>query len=469
MTAPPTSQRPPAASSSADGVARIFWIAVALAGASAAYAVSGARDLIYDGSFYLLGIASHGAFQLFEPGRVSVQVLQQCFAVLGSRLGVHDLWTLSLLYSLGASGWPVVLTALCWLALPQGEKNWIAGPLINLVFVIPTTSLIGVGEGIIASCLLWLAVLLVCFRMRNTWSAALALGLTIACVFSHESAVLCLALIAACAALQVRGTKGFTRAVAVCIVAAAAAGAIYMLRWILIPRSAIERGDFLVSLLGGFLGTPYALNLPATACLAAAAAIVVALSHKSAIRRSAILLFFAALALLLLAIVVMPGETLAPSRSFAARGLPVALTTLLAIVLYLMKRRGIFPAQFAKGPALAIILGLSIFQLLAQAIMTERWNAYANDLRGLVSTRKGAVSHAEAMRTLDPEGARFRRELLESWSVEPLSIVLAPRGRVMAVVQSAPTARWTPYRLDEPATMPRAPGLDWSGFASVQR
>ena len=103
------------------GLARVFWIAIALAGASAAYAAIGARDLVYDGSFYLLGIASQDGFQLFEPGRISVQLFQQCFVVAGVRLGIHDLWTLGRLFALGASGWPIVLTALCWFVLPCGE------------------------------------------------------------------------------------------------------------------------------------------------------------------------------------------------------------------------------------------------------------------------------------------------------------------------------------------------------------
>jgi hypothetical protein len=168
-------------------------------------------------------------------------------------------------------------------------------------------------------------------------------------------------------------------------------------------------------------------------------------------------------------LIAMPGDTIAPSRFFAARGLPVALTTVIALVFLLMKPRGLSPAQFANPPVLAVLLGLCVFQPLAQAIITENWNSYVHDLRGVVSTRQGIVTHADAIHALDAQGARFRRELLESWSVEPLSIVLAPHGRVTAVVEPAPLARWTPYRLGDPATLPRAPGLDWSGFASVQR
>ncbi len=467
MTEPSLGQRASTESISDYGIARIFWIAVALAGASAAYAVSGARDLVYDGSFYLLDIASHGAFQLFEPGRISVQLLQQGFAVIGARLGIYDLWTLGRLFSLGASGWPIVLTALCWFVLPRAEKSWIVGPLLNLVFAVPATSFIGIGEGVIASCLLWLAFLLTWFRMDRSWGALAAIVAAIACAFSHESAMLCLVLIGALAASQVRNVRGFARAAAIVVAVVSAAGSLYMVRWVVFPRSATERSDFLVSLLGGFLGTPRAPNLSALASLAAAAAIL--LSQNRRLRAAAAGLCLAVLALLLMLLVAMPGDTIAPIRFFAARGLPVALTTLIALAFLLMKRHGLCPAQFANLPLLAVLLGLCLFQPLAQAIMTENWNAYVRDLRAVVSTRHGIVTHADAMHELDAQGTPFRRELLESWSVEPLSIVLAPHGRVTAVVEPAPMARWTPYRLDDPAALPQAPGLDWSGFASVQR
>jgi hypothetical protein len=448
------------------GIARVFWISIALAGASAAYAATSARDLVYDGSFYLLGIASHDRFQLFEPGRISVQLFQQCFAVAGMRLGIHDLWALGRLFALGASGWPIVLTALCWFVLPRGEKSWIAGPLLNLVFAIPTTSFIGVGEGVIASCFLWLAYLLVMFRVDRKWGAFAAILAITASAFSHESAVLSLALIATLAVLHLRGTKGFARAATVVVAIIATAGTCYMLFWILFPRSAIERSDFLVSLLGGFLGTLRAPNLPALASFAGAAAIPFALSRNDRVRTAAIVSCFVVLASLLFRAAWIPREPLAPSSFFAAQGLPVAFTTLLTLVFFLTKRGGICPEKFANAAVLSILLGLSVFQPLVQAIMTETWNAYAHDLRGLVSTRKGAISHAEAMQALDPDGGRFRRELLESWSIEPLSIVLASNGRVTAVVEPAPNARWVPYRLDSAASRPQAPGLDWSGFST---
>jgi hypothetical protein len=74
------------------------------------------------------------------------------------------------------------------------------------------------------------------------------------------------------------------------------------------------------------------------------------------------------------------------------------------------------------------------------------------------------ISHAQATAALHANGSRFRRELLQTWSVEPLSILLAPDGRVTAFVEAAPSERWVPYRPEEPKTLPHMPQLDWSHF-----
>jgi len=449
----------------AGALAKAFWAVIALAAVTGACAILAARDLVYDGAYYLLAIAARGEFQLWEPARASVLILEQCFAVAGAWLGIQDLWTLGRLFSLAVTGWPVFLTALCWFVLPKGEKSWIAGPLVNLVFAIPTTSFIGIGEGTIASCLLWLAFLLVAFRIDHAWGAIASVVATAVCAFSHESAAVCLGAIAILALWRSGGLTGFPRLAALASATIAGAAAVNMLRWIIFPRSVVERGDFLAGSMGGFLGSLHAPNIPALASLVAAAAIIVPFARGKLPSAATSAAALAALLLLLLVLIATPDQTLAPSRFFAARGVPVALTTILAVVFLVMMNRGSRPARLVSRPVLAVILGLAATQAAAQTIMTQRWNSYVHDLRTFVTTPRGAISHAETMQALDPARSRFRRELLESWSVEPLSIVLAPHGRVMTVVEPAPDAPWVPYRPGDPTTLPRAPQLHWSGFS----
>lgn len=445
----------------------LFWFAVAVSTATAVQAILAARGLVYDGSFYLLGIAATRSFQFFEPARLSVQALQQLPAVAGARIGVQHLWTLAELYSLGMSGWPVALTAVCWFVLPRGEKSWIAGPLINLVFAIPAANFIGISEGIIASCLLWLAALLVMFRLTQPLGALAALTASVACAVAHEATLVCLLLVACLAIAQVKTLSGFCRVASALVAIVDIAGALYMARWIAAPRSAIERGDFLVSVLGGFAGSPTAPNLAAIASILAVLFVVAVLFSR---RRSVAVATVGMAAVLACAVAFAfaPAALAAPSRFFAARGLPIVMTTALVGTFGLLRRRGITPALFVTRPVVAVVLALTLAQGSMQLGATNLWRDYVSDLRGLVASERGAISHAAAMAALDPNGARFRRELLQSWSVQPLSIVLAPAGRVVSVVEPAPDALWVPYRLKEPQTLPHMPQLDWSRFIAAR-
>ncbi|HEX3429920.1 MAG TPA: hypothetical protein VHT03_03460 [Rhizomicrobium sp.] len=444
---------------------RLFWFAIGVSTLTAAYAIVSARGLVYDGSFYLMAIAGDGKFHLLEPARLSVQFLQQLPAVLGARVGIADLWSLGRLFSLGMYGWPVVLTVLCWVVLPRGEKSWIAGPLVNLVFAIPAASFIGISEGLIASCMLWVAVLLVMFRLGDRVGAVAALVTTAMCGAVHEEAALCLLLIGWFAAAQFASARGFSRFASAGVAMLAVAGACNMAHWIVTPRSAIERGDFLVSLLGGFAGSPAAPNLSAIAAMVAALSIPMTLIAR---RQSVFVAVAGVIAVLAcgIAFASAPDALAAPSRFFAARGLPVLLTTIIACIFLILRRRGTAPARFVTWPGASVFVALVVSQSLMQVIATDLWRDYVRDLRALVGTGQGVISHSEALEALNRDGSRFRRELLQSWSVQPLSILLAPAGRVRAVVEPAETERWVPYDTRKPQMLPRAPELDWSHFVA---
>lgn len=442
----------------------LFWLAIGISALTAAHAVLDARGLVYDGSFYLLGIAATRGFQLVEPARLSVQVLQQLPAVLGARLGVQSLWLLGELLSLGMSGWPVAITAMCWFVLPRPEKHWLAGPLVTLVFAIPAANFIAVSEGIIASSLLWLAVLLVMFRLGQPLGASAALVASCACALAHEAAIICLLLLAWLAAAQFKVLRFPCRFMAALVVVASITGAMYMARWIVEPRSPIERGDFLVSLLGGFVGSPAAPNMAAIASILAAlfvAAVLVARRWSTAVAALGVAVVLACGILFAFA----PDALASPSRFFAARGLPVIVTTILVGAFIILRRRGVTPAPILTRPVLAVVLALILAQAMIQETATAIWHDYVTDLRALVTSNRGVISHKTAMVALGGDDSRFRRELLESWSVEPLGILLAPAGRITAVVEPAPAARWSPYHWNEPRSLPHMPQLDWSHFA----
>jgi hypothetical protein len=173
-------------------------------------------------------------------------------------------------------------------------------------------------------------------------------------------------------------------------------------------------------------------------------------------------LIFAVIAILFLAI---PQWIIVPHAYFAARGYPVLATTAMAAMTHFFRRAGWTVDRIAPAPVRLTLLAAIALQFLMQTVMTEQWSAYRRDLAQLVATRSGIIEWTRAADALNPNLTPFRRHLVWSWSVQPLSIVLAPQDQVRAIVDVRPGIRWQPYVSDDPATLPLcAKGLDWVPF-----
>ena len=231
-------------------IRNVFLLSITLSTATMLYAVSEMRGMFADGSNYIVHILASEDFYLLEPARKLVQILQQSLLILGIQFGVTDLPTLARLFTLGALGWPIIVTASCWLVLPRGQKGWIIGPLINLVALCPMTSLAAIGEGMIASCLLWIIFFLVLFRTQSIWGALLAISVTALGAVTHETAAMFFIGLAALAIMRMRDRSRVERLTQFAISAAAIWSACYLISVILHPRDLANRADFLIGILG---------------------------------------------------------------------------------------------------------------------------------------------------------------------------------------------------------------------------
>ena len=321
-------------------IRNVFLLSIVLSTATMLYSVSEMRGMFADGSNYIVQILASGDFFLLEPARKLVQLLQQSLLILRHKIWRHGLAdTPARLFTFGALGWPIILTASCWfIPLRVARKGWIIGPLINLVALCPMTSLAAIGEGMIASCLLWMIFFLVLFRAHSIWGAILAISLTALGAITHESAAVFFVGIAAIAAIKAYASYIGGRAV-----------------------DAI--GDFrrrnLVGLLPDF-GYPasarsskswripdwhsrsrvcrrlHGVNLTAVATIVSCVSIfwIMCGQHKGEKTRLILLSsvsFFALLAALLL---FLPEWTVTPVAQFHGRGLPVLGTTVLSFGLW---------------------------------------------------------------------------------------------------------------------------------------
>ena len=452
-------------------VGNVFSLAIILSTATMLYSVSEMRGMFADGSNYMVHILASEDFYLLEPARRLVQLLQQSFLILGMRSGVTDLPTLAQLFTLGALGWPIVLTGSCWLILPRGEKGWIIGPLINLVALCPVTSLAAIGEGMIASCLLWMILFLVLFRTHSIWGAILTISVTALGAVTHESAAVFFVGIAAIAIMRMRGSSAVERLTQFAISGAAAWSACYLISVILHPREPANRADFM----NGIFALAYVkqngrINLTEVSTIIACVSIfwITCAQHKGEGSRplaltAAIIFFILAAALFLF----FPGWTVTPYAQFGGRGLPVLGTTMLSFGLWAGWRSSMKPEYLLSKPALLVLCGLLLTQSVAQIVMTWQWANTLGTVTGIIERREGRVPWQTAFEIAAPRNPILWEEMTWYSEIQTLSLLLAPQGRVHTLIDSPPSERFKPLQLDTPASLPKSRFWDAAPYVTA--
>lgn len=451
-------------------VRNVFSLAIVLSTATMLYSVFEMRGMFADGSNYIVHTLASEDFYLLEPARKIVQLLQQSLLILGIRSGVTDLPTLARLFTLGALGWPIILTASCWLILPPGEKGWIIGPLINLVVLLPMTSLAAIGEGMIASCLLWIIFFLVLFRTHSIWGAILAISLTAVGAVTHESAAVFFVGIAVIAMMRMRGAAGVERLTQFAISAAAVWSACYLISVILHPREPTNRADFLNAVFAlGFVKQDGRINLTAVASIISCAGIIwiACARHKSGERQpialTATLSCFVVVAALFL---FWPEWSVTPHNQFSGRGLPVLGTTMLSFGLWAGWKSGMKPEYLMSKPALLVLCGLLLTQSVAQIMMTREWTNTLGVVTRIIERREGRVPWRTALEIAAPRNPILWEEMTWYSEIQALSLLLAANGRVHALIDAPPSESWKPFQLDAPASLPKSRFWDITSYAT---
>jgi len=458
----------PSASSFAT-IRNLFLLSIILSTATMLYSVAEMRGMFADGSNYIVHILASEDFFLLEPARKLVQLLQQSLLILGIRAGVTDLPTLARLFTLGALGWPIILTASCWLILPRGEKAWIVGPLINLVALLPMTSLAAIGEGMIASCLLWVIFFSVLFRTHTIWGAIFTISLTALGAVTHESAAVFFVGIAAIAILRMRDISVVERLKQFAIAAAAIWSACYLISVILHPRDPANLGEFLIGIFALAFVELHGVNLTAVATMVSFVSILWIMRAQSKgdktqpILLTSMSFFVLATALFLF----VPKWTVTPVAQFNGRGLPVLGTTVLSFGLWAGWRSGMKPEFLLSKAALLVLCGLLLTQSAAQIMMTRQWANTVGTVTRIIERREGRVPWQTALEAVAPHNPILWKEMTWYSEIEALSLLLAPRGRVHIVIDAPISERWKPFRLDTPESLPKSRFWDTAPYATA--
>jgi hypothetical protein len=377
--------------------------------------------------------------------------------------------TLARLFTLGTLGWPIILTGICWLILPREEKGWIIGPLINLVALIPMTSLAAIGEGMIASCLLWIIFFLVLFRTRSLLGAILAVFLTALGAVTHESAAIFFVGIAAIALMRMRGSSAVEWLTQFAISAAAIWSACYLISVILHPRDPANVGDFLIGVFVLAFVELQAVNLTAVATLVSFVSIfsIMRAQNKGEIAQPILLSSVSFFLLIAALLAFTPEWTVTPVAQFSGRGLPVLGTTVLSFGLWAGWRNGVKPEFLISKPALLVLFGLLLTQSVAQIMMTRQWANTLGSVTRIIERREGRVPWQRALEIAAPRNPLLWTEMTWYSEIQAMSLLLAPQGRVHAVIDAPTSERWKPFQLDAAASLPESRFWDAAPYAAA--
>lgn len=439
-------------------IRNVFLLAITISTATTLYSVSEMRGMFADGSNYMVRILSSEGFYLLEPARKLVQLLQQSPLILGMRSGVTDLPTLARLFTLGTLGWPIILTGSCWLILPRGEKGWIIGPLINLVALFPITSLAAIGEGMIASCLLWITFFLVLFRTHSIWGATFAIFFVALGAVTHESAAVFFVGIAVIAIMRLSRGAALEFVTHFAISVAAIWSACYLILLVMHPRDLANLVDFVIGILALGFVERNGINLTAIATVVSCVSILRIMRAQNKgeetqpILLSSISFFVLAAALLL----CLPEWTITPVAQFSGRGFPVIGTTLLSFGMWAGWRSGAKPEFLLSKPALLVLCGLLLTQSVAQIMMTRQWATTTSTVTRIIERSEGLVPWQTALETTAPINPVLWKEMTWYSQIQPLSLLLAPKGRVHALIDAPISERRKPFRLDAPTSLPKS-------------
>jgi hypothetical protein len=451
-------------------IQNLFLLSMMISTATMLYSVAEMRGVFADGSNYMVHILASEDFYLLEPARRLVQLLQQSLLVLGVRSGVTDLPTLARLLTLGTLGWPIILTGTCWLILTRDAKGWIIGPLINLVALLPMTSLAAIGEGTIAACLLWITFFLVVFRTHSICGPIFAVSLVALGAVTHESAAVFFVGIAAIAIMDMRGRSEMRLLTRLAIAVAAAWSACYLISVILHPREPANRDDFLIGIraLEFIVEKNGRMNLPAVATIFSCVSIlwIMCAQHDGVDARPVALTSVSFLVLIAALFLLFPEGTVAPAAQFSGRGLPVLGTTALCFGLWAAWRSGVKPEVLLSKPALLVLCGLLLTQSVAQIVMTRQWAGTLGTVSGIIERSRGLVPWQTALDAVAPLDPALWNEMTWYSEIQTLSLLLAPKGRVQALIDAPATETWKPLQLDVPTSLPKSRFWDLTPYTT---
>lgn len=438
----------------------MLWVTFGIVTVQAVLLIVEQVQLYGDGSAYLYWLLRSRRPLAFAANRRFANLVTEIPVVFALRAGLTDVGVASRLFGAGVYLPLIVSLGLCiWLARERLELMLF--PLLSAVAVTSNTDFLIISESNVLVALFW--PLLFLFTLRREWSGwtfALAFLLAGPTLLCYESMVFIGPILVALAvwrAAEMRRACDAMRARRFLFFAFYfAMGILVGAWWIMHPRD--ERNFRLFLQATRFyqdgLGHVHWLGILSFVGLLLTAAALLFRRWPKIVGWVLIAAFAVACAFAALAPAMWP-SSFAPKLHARARVLNAYLAPLLGIAYLLAWRRPLRPERLRH--AFAIVAILAAAQLVWHAGAARRWTQYLDAFRAEVATKHGIVPHQETVLSRQPYNVIFT-----SWALPVMSILMAPDGRVQAMIQSPNPTEWQPVY---PEKIESLPDLSRYGFS----
>lgn len=408
-----------------------------------------------DGVFYLYWVLDTGWPLDVDFGRHFAHLATQWPTALAIQAGVNDIPTLSRILGLGLYLPSLAGIACCaWVA--GDRRELLLFPLLTAAGVTANSTFFVVSESHLLVAVFW--PLLFLLTLREDWGRgtfAIAATLAFPTLRSYESMALLGPFLAGSAAWRAwRAPRSTERLLFATLALYFCAGIAVAGYFILNPRVPGNYESFLGSLrfYRDHLGHVNVLGVISVSGVVLCAGVLL-LGAPTRRWARAMLAVFGVAGLTSVALPLLRPSSLAPLLQYHARVLNVYLPPILALVFFVGLARSPRPRAWTFALALTAILSLA--QTGWHVVAARAWAHYLEVFREEVAAGRGLVPYAQSTLSRESVDGYPIATMNWEWTMPTMSIVLAPEGRVRALIDNPSRKYWQPFEAANPAELPK--------------
>jgi hypothetical protein len=142
-----------------------------------------------------------------------------------------------------------------------------------------------------------------------------------------------------------------------------------------------------------------------------------------------------------------------------------------ALALLMLAREAGWVRSFPLAAPLSrhVIAGIALAQITWQVCASVQWAGYVGIFRSELADRSGLVRYEDTLLARSRIGGQALSSIVTGWTNVPMSIVLAPEGRVATIIDAPEDIDWRPLDPRDPRQLPRVDGIDYDAYLQALR